>query len=279
MWDAYCTYAAVLPSVSGVRQATIVENVFDHVRSEHAVTYLEYAQKVLKPDMLRTCLAAAAAWDAATGGVPRLRVTANADVFQLSLTVTKYIALVGKLVHTFGTFPPVIVEVGGGFGGFAHLAAALNSEVSIIDLPSTAAAAANILREAKTGDRVSCIACTDNEAIAALAPGFTVVSEHAWSNFPVGVRAAYAAAVFTKAARGWITWAGNDSVRTDISGLISASGPHAVITHHDHIPTSDRSFGLSWSQCVKVTTTADTPGFSISSITFGGLNKDAVTIG
>ena len=238
MWAAYCAYVAVARPITNVRFSGVVYDVFDHVQASFAATYMAFAEKYLSPDMLFVAVMAAQRWDLATGGMQQYKTSTGQGV---SYTATKYIALAAKLVYAFGKLPERVVEIGGGLGGFACVASSLGCDVTVVDLPATAAAIQNIA--ACMGcSNVKCIPSNDIGALNALMPGYTVVSEHAWTSLTVRAKRTYVDTVFAKAAGGWLTCSGDCAENTSILQTL----PCAQISTHPDVFSSNDSYALSW---------------------------------
>jgi hypothetical protein len=273
LWQAYCAYAGAAENLSNIRNVEIVKNVFDHVPKQFAVQYMAFAESRLSVDVFRSAVDAISKWDTVTGGERQFEVESYPGA-AVSYTGTKYIALVAKMVYASGELPQRVVEIGGGFGGFAYAAASLGVDVTVIDIPETSAAISNIMKSLEC-TKVTCLASTNNEQISALAPGFVVVSEHAWTSLNNAAKRFYAWNVFAKATAGWLTCKGHQS--STISLLEEAKvGPATV---RSDVFCSFSSFGLSWnvlSTDAKETLLVPEPTTIVYE--FGGLNPDAVLL-
>ena len=240
-WTAECNRIAVLTDISKIRHASIAENVFDHVNITYAQKYLEFATEYLTAAQLHACVSAASAWDEATGG----RLNVSVEGARISNTACKYIALVAKMCFAFGGVPKHIVEIGGGLGGFAYIMRTLGCQVTVVDLPASIRALANIFAHMGAGERITCISGEDRNALSTLPYGFTAVSEHAWSECPRTVREMYADCIFKKSSAGWLTCNATVCDPTCVADVETLVAPRKVTTHPS-IFSSDRSWAVSW---------------------------------
>lgn len=243
MWRKYCADAATALDLSMLRKNDIVINVFDHVSADLARKYYTFAHAALPADVLAVASQILHAWDVLTGGEISVE-------YGMSLTATKYLALIGKLIRTHGACAPDagFCEIGGGFGGFAVCVALLwGCHVYVVDFPEVCACIRRIADSLHA--RVTCVDCTGTfgdipEHLA------IVVSEHAWSECPPAIRHMYVHTIFNRALKGWLAcnlWQAADASVDAVAQRLHEVG-HQVIAHPDDFPVSDRTFHVAFAR-------------------------------
>lgn len=191
-WSNLCFLSAGTGNYS-LRTSKIACNVFDDVTKPHAEAYAQFARRVLSQTMIATALKVLKEWDSLTGGSP-------SSVLGISLTATKYLALLGRCFVLCNGLPGSVIEIGSGMGGFAVLMASLGTRVYCIELPGVV----NLLEAVCTRLDKHRIVCRTADGINDLPNCDILCSEHAWSQCTQDQRNLYAKQVFGKCRHGWL---------------------------------------------------------------------------
>jgi hypothetical protein len=225
VWSEFCRSSAAISKFQ-LRSSAVVKDVLDHVTESRAEEYYQLAQKALSEDVFARAVEALKEWDALTGGEP-------SGFGGVSLTATKYLALIGRCSVLCGGVPSIVIEIGGGLGGFAAAMSSLGVRVYCIEMPQVAWCI-NTICTRLCADRVTVVSALDADAIRSLPPGAMLCSEHAWSECPRTVRESYAANIFPKCLRGWMACdmlesLSDNSTTDQTASLVSTyAGQHAL---------------------------------------------------